>query len=97
MKILFLATWYPYPPDNGSKLRVYHLLRALAQAHHVRFISFAFGTAQPEQATALRALCADIATAVMDPFAVNRAGAVRTFLSPRPMATRPISAMRQLV
>ena len=35
MNILFLSTWFPYPPDNGSKLRVYHLLRALAQAHEV--------------------------------------------------------------
>ena len=23
MRILFLSTWFPYPPDNGSKLRVY--------------------------------------------------------------------------
>ena len=31
------------------------------------------------------------------PFAVNRAGALRTFLSPRPVASRPIPAMSQLV
>lgn len=29
MNILFLYTWYPDPPDNGSKLRVRHLLKAL--------------------------------------------------------------------
>jgi len=32
MNILFLSTWFPYPPDNGSKTRVYHLLRALTAA-----------------------------------------------------------------
>lgn len=35
MRILFLSAWYPYPPDNGSKIRVYHLLRALAARHEV--------------------------------------------------------------
>lgn len=40
MKILFLSRWYPYPPDNGAKLRVYHLLQGLAQAHEVHLLSF---------------------------------------------------------
>ena len=47
MNALFLSTWFPYPPDNGSKLRVYHLLRALGQQHRVTLVSLAFGTAQP--------------------------------------------------
>lgn len=46
MKLLFLSTWFPYPPDNGSKLRVYHLLRSLAERHEVTLLSFAFATAQ---------------------------------------------------
>jgi len=46
MHILFLSTWFPYPPDNGSKIRVYHLLRAVARAHDVTLVSFAFDTAQ---------------------------------------------------
>lgn len=41
MKILFLSRWFPYPHDNGAKLRVYHLLRGLAQAHEVHLVSFA--------------------------------------------------------
>ncbi len=32
--------WYPYPPDNGSKIRIYNLLRALAQRHEVTLLSF---------------------------------------------------------
>jgi len=31
MHILYLSPWFPYPPDTGSRTRVYHLLRALAQ------------------------------------------------------------------
>jgi len=97
MNILFLSTWFPYPPDNGSKLRVYHLLRALAQDHTVTLVSFAFDTARPEQPGDLRDLCADIQAVHVDPFAANRAGTLRTFLSARPMASRPIPAMSQLV
>ena len=97
MQILFLSTWYPYPPDNGSKLRVYHLLRALAQAHEVRLVSFAFDTARPEQPGDLRSLCADVQVVSINPFTVNQAGALRTFLSPSPIVSRPVPAMSDLV
>jgi glycosyltransferase involved in cell wall biosynthesis len=40
MKILFLSRWYPYPPDNGSKIRILNLLRALCESHNVTLISF---------------------------------------------------------
>ena len=39
MRILFLSAWYPYPPNNGSKLRIHNLLRGLAQHHEVELIS----------------------------------------------------------
>jgi polysaccharide biosynthesis protein PslH len=97
MNLLFLSTWFPYPPDNGSKLRVYHLLRALAQDHTVTFVSFAFDTARPEKPGDLRSLCADMQAVGVDPFAYNRAGTLRTFLSARPMASRPIPTMSELV
>ena len=40
MRILFLSRWYPYPPDNGSKIRVHGLLRALCEHHAVTLVSF---------------------------------------------------------
>lgn len=41
MKILFLSAWYPYPPSNGSKLRIYNLIRGLSEHNHeVTLISF---------------------------------------------------------
>lgn len=40
-QILFLSRWFPYPPSNGSKLRIFNLLRGLAEAgHSVRLLSF---------------------------------------------------------
>lgn len=40
MKILFLSPWFPYPPDNGSRIRIYNLLRFLSQEHEVTLVSF---------------------------------------------------------
>jgi glycosyltransferase involved in cell wall biosynthesis len=38
MHILYLSGWYPYPPANGSKLRVLNQLRELAGRHRVTLI-----------------------------------------------------------
>jgi glycosyltransferase involved in cell wall biosynthesis len=43
MNILFLSTWFPFPPDNGSKIRAYYLLKALGAAHRVTLVAFAPG------------------------------------------------------
>lgn len=40
MNVLFLSRWCPVPVNNGSKLRVYNLLRYLREAHNVTLISF---------------------------------------------------------
>ena len=40
MRILFLSRWFPYPPDNGSKIRIFNILRQLSQLHEVGLVSF---------------------------------------------------------
>lgn len=40
MKILFLSSWFPYPPINGAKIRVYNLIRELAKYHEISLLSF---------------------------------------------------------
>lgn len=97
MNILFLSTWYPYPPDNGSKIRVYHLLRALGQRHQVRLVSFAWDTARPDAVDPAALGCTSVEVVRCNPFAANQAGALRTFLSPRPVVSRAIPAMADLV
>ena len=97
MRILFLSTWFPSPPDNGSKLRVYHLLRALALHNQVTLLSFSFDTARPETPGELCDWCQEIQVVAADPFAVNQEGALRTFLSYRPVASRPLPAMSQRI
>ena len=97
MHILFLSAWFPSPPDNGSKLRVLHLLRALAQRHEVSLAAFAFATARPDAADDLAARCATLTTVACNPFEANHTGTLRTFLSLQPVSSRPLAAMRQRV
>jgi glycosyltransferase involved in cell wall biosynthesis len=96
MKILFLSVWYPYPADNGSKLRVDHLLRALAARHEVTLLSFAFDTAAPHRSVGQRDYCADIRTVACNPFERNRSSSLRRFFSREPVAMRAIPEMSAL-
>lgn len=40
MKVLFLSPWFPYPPVNGSKIRIYNLIKTLSKRNDIRLISF---------------------------------------------------------
>jgi hypothetical protein len=51
VKILCVTPQPPWPPRQGTALRNYHLLRALAGAHRVDLLTFC---APPEDAAALR-------------------------------------------
>jgi len=81
MQILFLSTWMPYPPANGSKLRAYNLLRVLARRHAVTLITLA-PPGTETVAPALRSLCRDVHVVPVTPFNPRSvpalAGAVRT-------------------
>jgi polysaccharide biosynthesis protein PslH len=58
MRILFVSWWWPYPADNGSKIRIYNLLQHLAAAHEVTLLSFAEAReAAPEHVAHMSAFC----------------------------------------
>jgi glycosyltransferase involved in cell wall biosynthesis len=40
MKILFISAWFPYPPTNGAKIRIYNLIRQLSRNHEITLLSF---------------------------------------------------------
>jgi glycosyltransferase involved in cell wall biosynthesis len=50
MRILFLSPWYPFPPDNGAKQRVYHLATALARRHELDLVTLIDGGPPPDLA-----------------------------------------------
>jgi polysaccharide biosynthesis protein PslH len=98
VKILFLATWFPHPLDNGSKIRVCYLLRGLAAAgHDVTLLSFAFDTADVAGAHALRALCAEVRAIERNPFQRTERENRLRFLSFSPIVSRPILEMEEAV
>lgn len=39
MRILFLSAWDPFPPTNGSELRIHNLVGALADRHEVTLLA----------------------------------------------------------
>lgn len=60
-RILFISWWWPYPADNGSKIRIYNLLRHLSQHYHVALLSFAEADeAQPEQVEHMQGFCESV-------------------------------------
>ena len=61
MNILFLNAEIPYPPRGGSKIRVYHLLRHLAQHHEVTLFGFTYGDFEVPAVEALGDLCRVVA------------------------------------
>lgn len=71
MKILFLSTWFPYPPNQGSKIRAYYLLKALSQNHEIALVSFEDVEILPEWKAHISSLCALTETLPRKPFEVN--------------------------
>ena len=60
MKILFLSRWFPYPMNNGSKIRIHNLLRGLSQHHDVTLLSFADLPGVSPEASEVQEICAKV-------------------------------------
>jgi glycosyltransferase involved in cell wall biosynthesis len=84
MKILFLSRWFPYPPDNGSKLRIYNLLRQLANQHTLDLISFTSEEISEKRLAPLQPFCRYIETVHYRPFESLHLKAIIGFFSPLP-------------
>jgi glycosyltransferase involved in cell wall biosynthesis len=62
MNILLLTYSVPFPPDNGPKVKTYHLIRHLAEHHRVTLVSFAQSATCESHIAALRQLCVAVHT-----------------------------------
>lgn len=62
MNILFLSRWFPYPATNGSKLRIYNLLRGLSAAHRITLVSFYEPAEGAPDTAGLADLCEQVET-----------------------------------
>ncbi|MBN2500159.1 MAG: glycosyltransferase [Anaerolineales bacterium] len=60
MRILFLSRWYPYPIDNGAKIRIFYLLKYLAKEHDVDLLAFSDEPVDARRREALLAHCQEV-------------------------------------
>jgi polysaccharide biosynthesis protein PslH len=84
VRILFLSLWYPFPADNGSKIRIYNIIKGLARQHEVHLISYTSEPLTPERIAGMEQLCKRVHVLPYQPFQPNRGSALVRFLSPRP-------------
>lgn len=97
MRLLIASTWWPYPLDNGSRVRAFHLIRDLAARHEVTLLSFG-RPGGGEEMGPLRSCCARVE--VVPPVVIDRTGlGVKGLLSatPRHFAQTDNPQMRTLV
>jgi sugar transferase (PEP-CTERM/EpsH1 system associated) len=64
MKLLFLTPQLPYPPQKGTTIRNYNLIRQLAQRHQVYLLSFVQGEDDLAWVPELRNYCRSISTVI---------------------------------
>jgi polysaccharide biosynthesis protein PslH len=84
MHILFLSRWFPYPANNGAKLRVFNLLKALTEQHRVSLLSFGDTHTTPAHIDAMRQWCDRVEMVPYTPFAPEGGLARLAFLDNRP-------------
>jgi len=84
MKILFLSRWFPYPANNGSKIRIFNLLKYLANYHEIDLISFHTGNITTEQIVTMQQYCQQVKAIPYQEFNPNSVKSKLAFLSPTP-------------
>jgi glycosyltransferase involved in cell wall biosynthesis len=86
MNILFLSSWFPYPPDNGSKLRIFNILRGLSRQHEITLLSFADRDEAACGLSKLWELCREIRIVPRNWFNPRSHRAIMGYLSKTPRA-----------
>jgi glycosyltransferase involved in cell wall biosynthesis len=84
MRILFLSRWYPYPSDNGARIRVFNLLKHLSSRHTVDLLSFTSETLSAARLDGMRPYCRRVEAVPYRPFRPNGLKAVAGFFAARP-------------
>ncbi len=86
MKIVFLSRWFPYPANNGSKIRIYNLLKGLAAHHDVSLISFIDPNWEKNTIEPIRKICDHVQVVPWKPYYSNSIRALMGFFSKTPRA-----------
>ena len=94
MRILFLSRWFPYPADNGSKLRISNLIKQLSLEHQVYLVSFRQpGHAiDPSAEQSAASACSAVYTAPYPGYRPSSVRALAGLLVPRPRSLEMINS-----
>jgi glycosyltransferase involved in cell wall biosynthesis len=84
MKIIFLSGWFPYPADNGSKIRIFNLLRSLASRHQVTFVTFYRSPEEVKNLPALETICDKVFAVPWKEFQTGSTKSILGFFSIKP-------------
>lgn len=84
MNVLLLSRWFPYPADNGSKIRIFNLLKSLAQHHTVTLVSFSTGAPASTDIATLNTFCRKVISIPYNPFQPRRLTALAGYFSSSP-------------
>jgi hypothetical protein len=60
MKILFITSQFPFPPDSGWNIRVFNFIRFLCERHRITLLSFYTEKDNPANFSKLTKYCSEI-------------------------------------
>ena len=86
MRILVLSTWFPFPTDQGSKIRAYHLIKGLSEQHEVALLSMQDVQVRPEWIAEMQRFCQRVEIVPVHPFEAPRWKRHLGFFSLKPSA-----------
>lgn len=86
MRILYLSSWFPYPPNNGARLRVLDQIRYLAKRHEITLLCFAQDELTEQDLAPVRCYCRQVLTVPGSLFQPSHWRALVGYFSPKPRA-----------
>jgi polysaccharide biosynthesis protein PslH len=84
MRILFLSRWFPFPPNNGTKLRIASLLRGLSQGYDITLVSFSDQPAIDHENNEVKSFCSETFVVPWKPYNPKSLNAWLGFFNPAP-------------
>jgi glycosyltransferase involved in cell wall biosynthesis len=98
MRILFLSAWHPYPPDNGARLRIFYILRGLAEMHDITLLTFSDEDRLANQSE-LDKICDQVRVLPKKEYEANSGRALLGFFAskPRVLFDRYVPAMDDMI
>jgi sugar transferase (PEP-CTERM/EpsH1 system associated) len=71
MRILFVTSRFPFPPDKGDKIRAYHPIKLLSQHHEIDLLSFLDEPSTSEYKLWMKKFCKETTLIELRKFRMN--------------------------